>query len=172
MNNKSDKKHKRKQKQNKSKTKKKTMSHQSKKKKEIKSGGMWPFSKKPESNKTTQLKEPLLPPNSKALPNPQQSASLNGSYNSKTKITSNKNKWKNPNTLSQLQQPLLSNLNRLANEQPANSRSPQLNVLEIQLPINSNNTRWTVSQPSQPPPPNAQPQGFNTLKAQSRCSIL
>jgi hypothetical protein len=83
-----------------------------------------------------------------------------GSYNPTTKNTSNKNEWKNPTTLIGLQQSLLSNSNRLENAQHANSLPPLRNVSQVQ------------PQPLPPPPPNAQPQGLNTLKAQSRCSIL
>lgn len=55
---------------------------------------------------------------------------------------------------------------------PVNSKTLSQNVSQIQL-ANSRNPQLNVSQaqPS-PPPPNANPQGFNTLKAQSRCSIL
>ena len=181
MNNKSDKKHKRKQKQKKPKTKKKTSSRQSKKKIEIKTGGVWSFSK--------------------------------DLYNSKRKIPSNQQKWNNPTTLAELQQPLLPKSNRLANEPRANSNTLPQNasqasasanpnnsqqiVSQTQPPANPNNSQQIVSQTqpptnpknsqqnvlpvksnnSQPPPPpplppSAQPQGFNTLKAQSRCSIM
>ena len=62
MNNKSDKKRKHKQKQNQSKTKKKTTSRQSKKKIEIKTGGVWQVSNG-SYNPTTlaELQQPLLP---------------------------------------------------------------------------------------------------------------
>ena len=55
-------------------------------------------------------------------------------------------------------------LQTVSQTQPANSNNSQRFALQTQ-PANSNN-----SQPQ--PSPNAQPQGFNTLKAQSRCSIL
>ena len=73
------------------------------------------------------------------------------SKGSKTKKPPNRNKWKNENTLLELQEPFLSNSSRLENAKRANLNN---------------------SQPPPPPPPNAHPQGFNTLKAQSRCSIL
>jgi hypothetical protein len=156
MNNKSDKKHKRKQKQKQKETKhkKKTASHKSKTKKEIKGGGAGWF-------------KGLFSGNT-------------GSYNSKTKISSNQQNWKNPKTLAELKNPLLSNSKRLENPQPANSRNPRQNVVsQTQPPANPNNSQQNVlpvnsknSQPPPPPPPNAQPQGFNTLKAQSRCSIM
>ena len=117
MNNKSDKKHKRSQK--KPRTKKKTASHQSKKKKEIKRGGVWPSS----SIRSFFSKE----------------------YNSR----------KSNQTVSQ-------------NPQLANPNNPQRNVSQNPQLANSKNSQ----PPPPPPPPNAQPQGFNTLKAQSRCSIL
>ena len=159
MNNKSDKKHKRnqKQKQKQTKYKKKTTSRQSKTKKEIKGGGPGWF-KGLFSGKT-------------------------GSYNSKTKTPSNQQNWKNPKTLAELKKPLLSNSKRLENLQPANSRTLSPNVSQNPQPANSKNSQRNVSQPPAPtnsnnlqppppPPPNAQPQGFNTLKAQSRCSIM
>ncbi len=198
MNNKSDKKHKRKQKTKTTqpKTKKKTASRQSKKKS---GGGPWYkglFSRKnPKSNTMTQLKQPLLQKSnstinqsSSASPNPQSSVSSpnpqpltnavssTGSYNLTTKITSNQNNLNNQNKLSQLQQPLLPKSNRLANAQPTNSNNSQRNVSQTPAPANSRNPPQTISQaqppPPPPPPPKAQPQGFNTLKAQSRCSIL
>jgi len=111
-----------------------------------------------------------------ASSNPQQLVSSNGSYNSKTKITSNRTNWKNKNRLSQLQQPLLSNSNRLANAQRANLNTHPRNVSQALDPTNRNNSLQTVSQPPPlpppPPPPNAQPQGFKTIESQSRCSIL
>jgi hypothetical protein len=66
--------------------------------------------------------------------------------------------WKNKKKLSELQEPFLSNSNHLENAQRANLNNSQRNVSQ--------------TQPPPPPPPNAQPQGFNTLKAQSRCSIM
>jgi len=239
MNNKSDKKHKRKQKQKKPKTKKKTASRQSKKKTEIKGGGLGWFKglfsgKTDESSKMNELRQHLLqnPQNnaSSALPNPQQlvysnlqqSVSSNGSYNSTTKTPSNQNNW-NKQKLAELKQSLLSNSKRFANAQPTNSnnsqrtvsqtqpstnsRNSQQNVSQTLSPANSNNSQRTALQNPQsansrtlpqntsqapasanlnthqpnvlpvnsnnsPPPPRAQPQGFNTLKAQSRCSIM
>ena len=113
MNNKSDKKHKPKPKP-KLKHKKKTASLQSKKKKEIKSGGAFSsiksfFSKNKsvESNNKIEL-QPLLPKNMAS------SASINPQKTHSTNIT--------------------------------------LQIQNIQ--------------------PNAQPQGFNTIKSTSRCSIL
>ena len=164
MNNKSDKKHKRKQKQKQKQTKhkKKTASHKSKTKKEIKGGGKGflkgLFSRNTPESQTNQV-------------------SSNGSYNSTTKNPPNKNKWKNPKTFAELQQPLLPKSKRLANEPPANSRILSPNASQTQPPANLRNSQQTVSQAQSPPPPpplppNAQPQGFNTLKAQSRCSIM
>jgi hypothetical protein len=51
-----------------------------------------------------------------------------------------------------------------------------MNNIELHPLLNSNNPASSVltNQQSQPevPPPNAQPQGFNTIKSTSRCSIL
>lgn len=182
MNNKSDKKHKRKQK--KPKNKKKTTSRQSKKKTEIKGGG--PGWQGLFSGNTSEKSKQPLPQNpqnneSSALPKSPQSASSNGSYNPKTKIPSNKNKWTNQTKLAELRQSLLSNSTRFANVQPTNSNTRQPNVLQPPVPANSRtlpqnvlpaNPNNSQPPPPPPPPPNAQPQGFNTLKAQSRCSIM
>jgi hypothetical protein len=135
----------------------------------------------PQSSVSSQNPQPLTNP-----------VSSNGSYNPTTKTPSNQNNWKNQNKLSQLQQPLLPKSNRFANVQLANSNNSQRNVSQVsvnsrnsnsiasqlQAPANLRNPPQTILQeqppppPPPPPPPNAQPQGFNTLKAQSRCSIL
>ena len=202
MNNKSDKKHKRKQKQKQINHNKKTASKSKKKKEIQSGGMPFfsavksLFSRNnPKSNTMSQLKQPFLQKSnstinqsSSASPNPQSSVSSpnpqpltnavssTGSYNLTTKITSNQNKWNNQNKLSQLQQPLLPKSNRLANAQPTNSNNFQRNVSQTPAPANSKNPPQTISQaqppPPPPPPPSAQPQGFNTLKAQSRCSIM
>ena len=161
MNNKSDKKHKRKQKQKQTKHKKKTTSRQSKKKTEIKGGGKgWfkgLFSRNTPESKMTQ-QQSLNNTASSASPisqssvysqNPQpqtNQVSSNGSYNPTTKNPPNKNKWKNPKTLAELQQPLLPKSNRLANAQPMNSRNPQLNVSQAPAPANSRTPQLNVSQ--------------------------
>ncbi len=184
MNNKSDKKRKPKPKP-KPKHKKKTASRQSKKKS---GGGPWYkgllSGTKPESNQMTQLKQSLLPKQNKQNSTNQEasSASTNqqqvrnstnqistGSYNLITKTPSNKNNWKNPNQLSKLQQPLLSESNPInpasrALQAPTNSNNPAR--------ISLSNTKPLPPLPPPPPPPNAQPQGFNTIKSTSRCSIL
>jgi len=66
-----------------------------------------------------------------------------------------------------------------------NKPPESMNNIELHPLLNSNNPASSVStnqqqhnknrnQQSQPevPPPNAQPQGFNTIKSTSRCSIL
>ena len=51
-----------------------------------------------------------------------------------------------------------------------------MNNIELHPLLNSNNPTSSVSRNHQSlpevPPPNAQPQGFNTIKSTSRCSIL
>jgi hypothetical protein len=55
-----------------------------------------------------------------------------------------------------------------------NSKNPlnKNNIIPNAQPANLNNHRSNLSQNVPPPPqPNAQPQGFNTIKSTSRCSI-
>ncbi len=79
------------------------------------------------------------------------------SFSSIRSFFSKESKSRNSNqTISQ--NPQLANPN---NSNQTISQNPQL--------ANPNNSNQTVSQN---PQPNAKPQGFNTLKAQSRCSIL
>jgi hypothetical protein len=142
MNNKLDKKHKRKQKQKQPKNKKKTASRQSKKKKEIK-GGV--FSKTPE------LKQPLLQQQPISLPNPQPSSSI-----------------PQPSVSSQNPQPRANPVYSTGLYNPTTKNPPNKNkwnkntLLELQTPLLNN--------PHQNP--NVNPAGINTIKAQSRCSIL
>ena len=129
MNNKSDKKHKRKQK--KPKTKKKTTKiTQSKKKNEIQSGGMWPFSFRSFFSRDNQSQSNNL------LPQNQLSSGAS------------------------------------QNPQPANPNNSQQTASQNPQPANSNNSQRNVSQPSPPSTPNVKPQGLNTIKSTSRCSIM
>jgi len=63
------------------------------------------------------------------------------------------------NEMTKLKQPLLSKNKQVLNNTASSASRTHAN----------SNTQLL---PPPPPPPNAQPQGFNTLKAQSRCSIL
>jgi hypothetical protein len=149
MNNKSDKKHKPKPipkliPKPKTKNKKKTTSHQSKNKMEIKRGGVWP------SLNNSANTAPRVSPNL------QQSVSSSAPVNSQTQLANLRNSQQN---VSQTPAPVNSKTlsQNVSQTQLANSRNPQLNVSQAQPPQ---------------PPPNANPQGLNTIKSTSRCSIL
>jgi len=66
--------------------------------------------------------------------------------------------------------------NFFSRNNPKSNTTTQSTESLLEPPVNSRNLAQNVSQQptvnSNKPPPNAQPQGFNTLKAQSRCSIL
>ncbi len=160
MNNKSDKKHERKQKQKKKqpKNKKKTAS-QSKKKKEIKNGGAFSLSglfsrKKTENSENKDELNPLLPPTLLPPTRPNSNNLASSASNNLASSASNKLASSASNNLaSSASNKLASSAsNKIASSASNNPQPPQPEIPNIQ--------------------PNAKPQGFNTLKAQSRCSIM
>ena len=95
---------------------------------------------------------------------------LGGAPRSLTGLFSKKTPESNPPTTEL--QPLL--LSKSESSSLPNSKNPsnKNNILPNAQPANLNNRRSNLSQNVPPPPqPNAQPQGFNTIKSTSRCSI-
>lgn len=95
---------------------------------------------------------------------------LGGAPWSFTGLFSKKTPESNPPTTEL--QPLL--LSKSESSSLPNSKNPsnKNNILPNAQPANLNNRRSNLSQNVPPPPqPNAQPQGFNTIKSTSRCSI-
>jgi len=112
------------------------------------------------TTKLSQLQPPLLP-KSNRLANAQHTNSNNSQRNA-SQAPAPVNSRTLPQNASQAQAPAnLINPASSTSRAPANSNNPAL------IPLS--NTQ------SLPPPyvqPNAQPQGFNTIKSQSRCSIM
>jgi hypothetical protein len=122
MNNKSDKKRKRKQKQNQSKTKKKTTSRQSKKKIEIKTGGVWQVSNG-SYNPTTlaELQQPLLPKSNRLANEPRANSRILSQNVSQTQPPANLRN--SQQTVSQAQSPPPPPPPRPPNAQPSGTNT-------------------------------------------------
>jgi len=128
-------------------------------------------------NPKLNVSQPLVPANPnnslQTVSQTQPANSNNSQRNALQKLSS-----ANPNNSQRnASQPLVpanpnNSLQTVSQTQPANSNNSQRNALQTQSRTNTTISLQTVSQPPPPPPPNAQPQGFNTLKAQSRCSIM